>query len=410
MDTNSKIIRLECENVKRLKAIEISPDGNMVIIGGQNAQGKSSVLDSIEYCLRGGKSLPPRTLRDGQDKGYVVIETEHLVIKRTFTAAGNSSLVVCNRQNNLKLNSPQAILDKLAGELTFDPLGFSRMKPVEQKKILQKLLGLDFTEVDSKRANLYAERTMAAREEKNLNSRFASAPYHADAPEKEESASKLAEKLKVMQESNNCRSNLEIEMGGMAEELAEMEAELAELTQRIKTGEEELAKKKKMLDEAIVYDTSEVTSKLSAIDMLNAKVRANKEHDKLKDELDKKHGEVIALNEAIESIDIDKADTIARAEMPIAGLAFDDNGVTFNGVPFEQCSSAEQLKVSCAMGISLAPELKIMLIRDGSLLDESSLRVVREMAEKSGSQVWMEVVRTGGDVNVVIEDGSVKGE
>ena len=34
-----KIVRLEAQNVKRLTAVEITPDGNMVVVGGNNAQG-----------------------------------------------------------------------------------------------------------------------------------------------------------------------------------------------------------------------------------------------------------------------------------------------------------------------------------------------------------------------------------
>lgn len=34
-----------------------------------------------------------------------------------------------------------------------------------------------------------------------------------------------------------------------------------------------------------------------------------------------------------------------------------------------------------------------MLIRDGSLLDEDSMKIVQEMAEQTGSQVWLEVIK-----------------
>ncbi len=42
-----KIIKLQSENIKKLKAIEIKPDSNLIQITGANAQGKTSVLDSI---------------------------------------------------------------------------------------------------------------------------------------------------------------------------------------------------------------------------------------------------------------------------------------------------------------------------------------------------------------------------
>ena len=46
-----KIVKLTAENFKRLEAVEITPDGNTVLISGRNGQGKSSVLDSILAAL-----------------------------------------------------------------------------------------------------------------------------------------------------------------------------------------------------------------------------------------------------------------------------------------------------------------------------------------------------------------------
>ena len=48
-----KIISLAIENVKKIVAILLNPDGSVFVIGGKNAQGKSAVLDAIEYALRG---------------------------------------------------------------------------------------------------------------------------------------------------------------------------------------------------------------------------------------------------------------------------------------------------------------------------------------------------------------------
>jgi hypothetical protein len=169
----------------------------------------------------------------------------------------------------------------------------------------------------------------------------------------------------------------------------------------------EKEKKQKLFEESKVYDTTELEQKLAQVDKVNTKFRDNQRYEMLNVALADAHARAEALTETIEGIEVDKADMLARAEMPIQGLAFDDSGVTYNGKPFCQCSSAEQLKVSVAMGIALAPELKIMLIRDGSLLDADSLKIVRDMAEASGSQVWMERVSEGEEVSVIIEDGSV---
>ena len=53
-----KISRLEVENVKRIKAVTVEPSAQgLTVIGGNNNQGKTSVLDSIAWALGGNKYL-----------------------------------------------------------------------------------------------------------------------------------------------------------------------------------------------------------------------------------------------------------------------------------------------------------------------------------------------------------------
>ena len=92
--------------------------------------------------------------------------------------------------------------------------------------------------------------------------------------------------------------------------------------------------------------------------------------------------------------------------MCIRDSAFDDTGVTLDGLPFEQASQAQQLRASVAIGAALNPKLRAMLVRDGSLLDEDSLALLTAEASRSDLQVWLEVVGREGD-GIVIEDGEV---
>jgi hypothetical protein len=92
----------------------------------------------------------------------------------------------------------------------------------------------------------------------------------------------------------------------------------------------------------------------------------------------------------------------------VPGLGFDDDGVTYNGVPFSQCSSAEQLRVSLGVAMALNPRIRVLRITDGSLLDAENLAVIEEMADLQDFQVWIERVAEDGEVGVVIEDGAVK--
>lgn len=59
MADSIKINKLEIENVKRIKAVKIEPTKNgLTIVGGNNNQGKTSVLDSIAWALGGDRYKP----------------------------------------------------------------------------------------------------------------------------------------------------------------------------------------------------------------------------------------------------------------------------------------------------------------------------------------------------------------
>ncbi len=115
------------------------------------------------------------------------------------------------------------------------------------------------------------------------------------------------------------------------------------------------------------------------------------------------------LTGELERLDRYKADELAKAKMPVEGLGFDLDGVTYNGVPFSQASGAEQLRVSVAMAMALNPDIRVIRISDGSLLDSTNMARLAEMAQEHDCQVWIERVDESGHVGFVIEDGSVVG-
>ena len=113
------------------------------------------------------------------------------------------------------------------------------------------------------------------------------------------------------------------------------------------------------------------------------------------------------LSVKIEQCDKEKAKMIAKAKLPVEGVGFGDGFVTFNGVPLDQASSAEQLRVSISVAMSMNPKLRVIRIQDGSLLDSDSMKMIEDMAVDKGFQFWVEQVDETGKVGVVIEDGHV---
>ncbi len=89
-----KINKLEIENVKRVKAVKIEPTANgLTIIGGNNNQGKTSVLDAIAWALGGDKYRPSQAQREGSviPPNLHIVMSNGIIVERK---GKNSALTV----------------------------------------------------------------------------------------------------------------------------------------------------------------------------------------------------------------------------------------------------------------------------------------------------------------------------
>lgn len=426
----SKIIRLQSENIKRLRAVEITPKGNIVLIGGQNGQGKSSVLDSIAMGLGGGDEIPDLPVRRGEEKAKIVLELDDLIIRRTFTAAGGTALVVENK-DGARYPKPQDMLDRLTGKLTFDPLEFVRLKPQQQLEALKKIVGLDFSSLDAARKKIYDDRSLLNAQAKTAKAKAEFMPFHETAPAEEHNLSAIVAERDAAKEHNSqlsalqkSRADADTALSSMRSkcdflkhDIAEAEKMLAALRGLLKESEEAvpaLGIRLKSAEDALAAfqpkDISAINTMLVNAEGANKQVRENVARNLAMREANKIQADADALTTQIEEIDRQKQEKLAAAPFPVPGLSFNDGSVLFNGIPFSQSSSAEQLRVSLAMASATNPKLKIMLIRDGSLLDDQSLELLTDFATQNDLQVWLERVGDGDKAAVIIEDGSVKQE
>lgn len=160
--------------------------------------------------------------------------------------------------------------------------------------------------------------------------------------------------------------------------------------------------------EAAEVDVAPLRAAVADIDQTNAKVRDNQRRMEAETATEAIERVSADLTAAIEAVDQQKAEAIAAARMPVPGLGFDaSGGVTLNGMPLEQASAAERLRVSVAIGLAMNPRLRVLLVRDASLLDRASMRLVATMAQEAGAQLWVERVEVDDSTTVLIEDGQV---
>ncbi|MFC7860724.1 AAA family ATPase [Arthrobacter koreensis] len=414
-----KIIKLEASNFKRLRAVEIHPDGNLVVIAGRNGQGKSSVLDAITAALGGTstKSLP-RPIRDGEDKAQIVLETEDLIVTRKFTASGSTLTV--KGKDGATYSKGQAKLDDLLGRLSLDPLAFTQLSEKEQLKTLLELVELPFdpAELEAERKRIFEDRTDVNRAVKQYEAELEGIPVPAaDTPDEEVSVAALLTEYREAEREQASRAQLARVLDMAAEKVNQLQdrkeellAELRRLEHNIEEAEQDHLRIQEGLEDVkttTAPNLEAIQARIDGAEHWNAAVREKKRRSAVAESAAAMAGRAAELTAELAAIDERKAAGLAAATFPVDGLGFDSDGVTYQGVPFKQASSAEQLRVSLAMAIALNPGLRVIRIADGSLLDSTNLQLIEDMAVSNDYQVWIEMVNESGDFGVVIEDGQV---
>lgn len=426
-----KIVQLNAENVKRLTAVEIRPDGNIVEISGRNGQGKSSVLDAIWWALTGTTNIQSKPIRKGEEEAVIRLDLGEIKVIRKFKSRDDgtySTSLVVESGEGARFPSPQRMLDDLVGHLSFDPLAFTRMKPEDQLEALKRFVpGVDFAAIEKANKDDFAKRTDINRAAKALRAQADGivVPPGTSAERIDDAA--LVEQMEKAGEHNTEIERRRARREDAAREIAvaedatrrdraraaELRAEADKLEEQGKEQERHVADLRKKLSEAPALpepiDTGALRQRIAEAGATNAAVAKREERARIEDAAKVSEAKAGILTKTIEGRDAEKRAAIAKADLPVPGIAFGDGEILLNGVPFDQASSAEQLRTSVAIAMAGNPKLRVIRVQDGSLLDEEAFRILAEMAASADYQVWVEVVQSGRSTAVVIEDGAVRG-
>lgn len=424
-----KIISLQAENVKRLRLVSITPNGNLVQITGANGSGKSSLLDAAFWALAGKSEFDPRPVRDGAEEATIRLDLGDIIVRRKITAGGTTSLIVEN-PDGARYPSPQTVLDHLRAKF-MDPVRFTRLSAREQGEVLRGLVKLeeDVDALDRTAAEAFERRTAVNRDTKALAERVVAARekvpptvaqridvdalYRALEEAGEHNAAIARERQRVVEVERQISAwrDAAVAMRKRADELraqaAQAERDAEEYDQRVA----DLALDAQPTEMPAEIDVAELTAQLRDAQATNARAdeveRAAQNLAALEQAKKESEAQAAELTKRIDEAKARKAAAIAAAKMPVEGLSFGPEGVIYNGFPLSQCSSAEQLRIATAIAMAASTKLRVLWIQDGSLLDENSLQLIAEMAVLEDYQVWVERVDTSGKVGIVMEDGAV---
>jgi DNA repair exonuclease SbcCD ATPase subunit len=464
-----KIITLTAENVKKLVAVEISPTGNLVEITGKNGQGKTSVLDCIWWALAGASHIQAAPIRKGANEARIRLDLGDIIVTRTFERKEDNeetTKVFVENADGARFPSPQRMLDALLGELSFDPLAFTRMDKREQFDVLRRFVpDFDFAAADAANKADYDRRTEINRQAKEARTLAAGILVPEGAPTERVDEAALVDELQRAGDHNaqietrkagrEAAAEKAKDLRGRADEteakreaavkaredahaqiLADLQRQIEALTARIaevkKSGADDIARVKTMMtDEAKAFrveaddlqtkldsapelpapiDITAVRAQLDAAKGTNAIVAAADLRAQHVAKAEALEAQAAALTKAREDREAAKHAAISAAKLPVDGITFGDGEILLNGVPFDQASDAEQLRASIAIAMASNPKLRVIRVRDGSLLDTDALKLLADMADERDYQCWVERVSSDGKVGFVLEDGRLKAQ
>lgn len=437
---NLKVIGLEIENVKRIRAAEITPRGNVVEITGRNGQGKTSVLDSLWWVLSHGRDVQRMPIRKGEEQARITAklgdgDKVEYIATRTFdtnpddkTGEYTTKLVVA-RADGQKLKKAVDFLGAMLGPFAMDPVDFIRSTEKERVSILRGFVeGFDWKVWGKERERLYDARHAAGiiarrqravadeleqrRPESVVEQRIDTAPILAKVGEieaavrahSEEVARRAAFSHDIATQRVNYMRGLD-RIRELELELAAARKEAGDISDRIQIGETAIESWAPLADppttaaiEAELAEAERLNTTYEVAQKIVAAAGEAREAEELHD----------GAEHALERHDLVARQAVEKAQLPVRGLVLGIEDVMLHGVPFDQASDAEQLRAALAIAIAGIRDVRVIRIRDGSLLDHDAMEVLREVAEAENVQFWIERVIADSPDAIVIEAGEVR--
>lgn len=418
-----KINKLEIENVKRVKAVKIEPTQNgITVIGGNNNQGKTSVLDAIAWALGGNKFRPSEPYREGS------------LVPPTLKITMNNGLIVERKGKNsdLKVTDPagnksgQTLLDSFVEELALNLPKFMNSGSKEKAQTLLKIIGVgeELERLETKEKELY-NRRLAIGQIADQKYKYAKEmTEYPDAPNEPVSASDLIKEQQQILARNGENQRLRTQHAQLKEKLERSNTTIADINKKILALNEQLLAEEnarnelelqietsqKTVEQLNDESTAEIERSIQDIELINAKVRANLDKEKAEDDAKEYRAQYDTLTTRIEDVRKEIKSLLDSENLPLPELTVEEGELIYKGQKWDNMSGSQQLKVATAIVRKLKPECGFVLLDKLEQMDLPTLHEFGRWLETEGLQAIATRVSTGEECSIIIEDGYVKGE
>ena len=409
-----KITALEAENVKRIKAVAFAPSPTgLTLVGGNNNQGKTSVLDALAWALGGERFRPDAAQRDGAvaPAHLKVTLSNGVVVERK---GKNASLTVTDPTGR---RSGQQLLNAFVEPLALDLPRFMESTDKEKADILLRIIGVgsELQVKDLEIKGLYDKRTFTgqlAQQKKHFAEELI---YYPEAPEEPVSASDLIhqqQEILARNGENQRKRNQLVQLTDLLERqkkvVADLEFQLSTEKQRLTTMQADVKIAQTSAENLQDESTAELEASIRSIEETNQKVRANLEKARAEDEAAQYASDYDKLTEAITQKRADRMALLNGADLPLPELSVEDGALTYKGKHWRDMSGSDQLRVAAAIVRRLNPDCGFVLLDKLEQMDMTTLTEFGRWLEAEHLQAIATRVSTGSECQIIIEDGMVK--
>ena len=387
---DTRFIGLQIEGFKKIKVANFDFDGKKLVpIYGKNGAGKSSVIEAIEVLFKGKTAVKDDIVNNKSEKAVIIAKIDGYVIRRSINKSGDIQTTV-KRSDGKEVAKPQNFLDALAGYF-LDPQEFSNLPGEEKKKHLMNYAGISFTEIDSQIKDLENERLIVGREIKKIGEVIPVEKVEpvvlTDLLQKRTELEKWNKEQRDQKEKITAADTF---IKDLKSEIELKKAELEKLENKLVESEK---RKEALVPAEEEKPLTEIDKSIKNAEKTN--IDAAKYEDYLKKDKDKKDKdtEYKKQTDDIEDLRQFKQDVLKGANLPLNGdLVITDTGLSYKGIPDQNWSDAESIKISAHIAAHFSKDLKAMYIKRGESLDSTSLAELKAFAEENNYQIFCHIV------------------
>ncbi len=410
MQYDVKIVSLELENVKRVRAVALSPSPEgLTVIGGRNAQGKTSVLDGIAYALGGEKFAPSRLqYANGLAPARIEVKLSNgLVVRREGKSA------------SLKVSDPsgkragQKLLNEFITEFALNLPKFMLAGSKDKAKTLLHVLGIEdqLDKLDREEQHWYDERTLASCEADRKQKYADELTEYPDAPAEPLSGADVTDKMTTALARNAAkaaarakREKLETGKATLTDKIADLKKQLQDAEARLSDVVAELQAGGGIEPDE---DVTAIQAEIERMDATNAQVRTNLEKSKAIDEAQARKAEVDAMTAKVEDVRCRRMALLKSCAMPLDGLSVSQGELVYNGQQWDCMSTMEQCRVAVAICKAVSPGCGFVLLDHLEAFDPEQIKEFDGWLTQQGLQAIATRVATDDTCDIIIEDGMV---